>query len=171
MRYCTYSAGFTHSGVSRCAWSQCFGWCGYCTYPSHMCSKRLTGWASPVCLVDRGRRGQVLVCPRRRSLLGVESILVVYGDEGSGCGLQPLVSCCRGGTFRDGPSSRGAVLLFLPAVLSVWGVGVPNGLTLAMWALSGVTGFWSSPSAASLLGRCRKAQQSGKASSAGLYWS
>ena len=30
------------------------------------------------------------------------------------------------------------VLLFLPAVLSVWGVGVPNGLTLAMWALSGV---------------------------------
>ena len=37
MRYCTYSAGFTHSGVSRTAWSQCFGHVGYCTYPSHMC--------------------------------------------------------------------------------------------------------------------------------------
>ena len=38
MRYCTYSAGFTHSGVSRNPWSQCFGHVGYCTYPSHMCN-------------------------------------------------------------------------------------------------------------------------------------
>ena len=37
MRYCTYSAGFTHSGVSRNAWSQSFGHVGYCTYPSHTC--------------------------------------------------------------------------------------------------------------------------------------
>ena len=29
--------GFTHSGVSRNAWSQSFGHVGYCTYPSHTC--------------------------------------------------------------------------------------------------------------------------------------
>ena len=38
MRYFTYPAGFTQFLVSRGAWSQCFGWCGYCTYPSHTCN-------------------------------------------------------------------------------------------------------------------------------------
>ena len=40
LRYFTYSAGFTHSGVSRNPWSQSFGWRGYCTYPSHTCKTR-----------------------------------------------------------------------------------------------------------------------------------
>ena len=38
LRYFTYSAGFTHSGISRNPWSQRFGWCGYFTYRAHMCN-------------------------------------------------------------------------------------------------------------------------------------
>ena len=39
-RYCTYSAGFTHSDVSRNPWSQGFGHVGYCTYPPNTCKTR-----------------------------------------------------------------------------------------------------------------------------------
>ena len=46
-RYCTYSAGFTHSGGSRNPWSQCFGWCGYCTYPPNTCRTRIQDHSRP----------------------------------------------------------------------------------------------------------------------------